>query len=182
MTSNRLAALLGVTFALAAFVQAIGFYILRFLLPLLIAIGVAILGLVAVAIGAFACVKRRDLGSALVLLGVAATWAIWVFAPTRELAVQARYGLYSASYRAAVVDIERGIKPKCLVSGECLADPRAPGYVVFPYPGFLNNWLGVVYAPTGQIDPKFSEWQAFASLAACDTTPISGKFYICNFY
>ncbi|MFZ6648325.1 hypothetical protein ACO0LO_21565 [Undibacterium sp. TJN25] len=168
-------------FAVGVLSQSATFFILPFLVPLLTGLTVAVVG-VAASSFAFAAVYRlRNLHSVMTSLIVVLIWLAWIFVPTAKLSVWTRFELQRPSYDLAVADIKRGVAPRCLQTHDCEISSAAPGYVVFPFPGFLSGWQAVVYAPTG-IDSHFSDRQAFAASAYCDKKPLSGPYYLCTFY
>jgi hypothetical protein len=104
-----------------------------------------------------------------------------IFAPTRHLAQLIRFHFKEAGFRRAIDERKEGRQPWCVISQECLVDFKEPNYIVFPYPGLLTGWVGIVHASSGFIDPDFSSRQAFSRDTVCEVTPVEEGFFLCGF-
>lgn len=113
---------------------------------------------------------------------VAVTWLCWLFVPTTEFAVHVRFWLERSNYEKVVEQIARGEQPACLRTSECMVVGNGSPYVVFPFPGFLSAWIGVVHVPELGQAPD-NEWlRSIASDPGCELTPIAPHYYVCGFY
>ncbi len=166
-------------FPLLVLVQCAFFYVLPFLVPFLTGIALVTYGI------GVSYVAMRDLAQwrtriqlwAIVL--VAATWSFWVYVPTKEAAIHVRFWIERHNYERAVAEISRGAKPGCLATDDCMFDGRE---LVFPYPGLLSAWIGIVYVPDPDNGPDLALLKSVAGVAGCDPEPISGHYYMCGFY
>lgn len=169
-------------FPLLVVSHSVAFYLLPFLTPVATALGVALVGLVAtgVAVARVAAHRKRD--AMLLIALVAATWVAWAFCPTRELGVTARFLLEKHKYEEAIAQTRGGAQPACLGTHACASDGHTPPYVVFPFPGLLNSWVGIVHVPGPDQFPLFERMASFAAASVCDPKPLAPQYYVCNFY
>ena len=117
---------------------------------------------------------------ALAIALITATWLFWVLVPTKEAAIAVRFWVDDANYEQAVAEISRGAKPSCLAAHDCLFDGRQ---LVFPYPGLLSGWIGIVHVPEPDSGPDLERLKKnVAAGADCDSKPISGHYFVCGFY
>ena len=169
-------------FPLLLAMHSAAFYLLPFLVPLATALVVALVGIAAVALAAWHLAKVRNRRSLVAVALVAVTWLVWVLCPTRELGVLARFSVEQHEYAEAVAQTRGGGQPSCVTTHACQSDGHTPPYLVFPFPGFLNVWLGVVHVPEPNQAPLPERLKAFASASGCDPKPISPHYYVCSFY
>jgi hypothetical protein len=169
-------------FPLLVVLHSATFYLLPFLAPLATALGVALVGLAATGAAASRLAARRNRTAMLLIALVVATWVVWVFCPTRELGVAARFVLEKHKYEEAIAQTRGGAQPACLGTHTCASDGHTPPYLVFPFPGFLNSWVGIVHVPEQDQFPLSERMASFAAASACDPKPLAPQYYVCNFY
>jgi hypothetical protein len=159
------------------------FYVLPFLVPLITGTAVAVYGVVlsTIVLWRFRSSQQRSRRPLIAL--VAATWLGWVFVPTKDFAIDVRFWLERSKYDQVVAQIGRGEQPGCLTTHDCMVvNGDALPYVVFPFPGFLSGWIGVVHVPELDRDPDLVRLKSVASDPVCDRNPIASHYYICGFY
>ena len=183
-SKNRNRALTNAALAFPALVigQCSAFYVLPFLVPLITGAAVALYGVVLSALLLPQLWSKQEGVWKLVIGLVALTWLGWVFVPTKEFAVQVRFWLERPKYEQVVAQIARGEQPSCLRTNECLVVGNEAPYVVFPFPGFLSGWIGVVHVPELDQVPDSERLKSVASDPGCDLNAIAPHYYVCGFY
>ena len=170
-----------VAFPAAVILYEILFFIVPFLMSIATALLVGSLGVVATGLTVWKLVQRRRPIALAPVLVVLVTWLSWWFWPEQNLSVRAKFAYERHNYDLAVSQVRRGERPTCLAKGECLSDGMSPPYLVFPFPGFLSGWVGVVYVPNEGEAPKPERLANIAAAANCDPTPIAPHYYVCGF-
>jgi hypothetical protein len=165
-------------FGLVATTHCLIFYLVPLFVPLVTGGLVFILGVTAVtaSVVSFRRAPSRLGGTPLFLC--LAIFAAWMLLPTRHLGEVIRFMVDDSTYQVAVDQWREGKRLSCLDSGDCDIDSKYQDYLIFPYPGILPSWIGVVYTSTGTIGPDFS----FRSDAHCESAPLDNGFYLCSFY
>jgi len=169
-------------FPLLLVLHSAAFYLLPFLAPVATASVVALVGAGAAVLAAWRLATFRNRRSLIVVVLVSATWLAWVLCPTRELGVLVRFAVERHNYEAAVAQAHGGAQPACVATHACGSDGHTPPYLVFPFPGFLNAWLGLVHVPEQNQAPLPERLKAFAWASDCDPKPIAPHYYVCSFY
>lgn len=80
------------------------------------------------------------------------------------------------------MQLARGEQPTCVAVNSCLVVGNDDPYVVFPFPGFLSGWIGVVHVPELGQAPNSERLKSVASDPGCDPAPIAPHYYVCGFY
>ena len=93
-----------------------------------------------------------------------------------------RFWLERHEYDQAVAETIGGRQPRCLGTHECMSDGNTPPYLVFPFPGFLSAWVGIVHVPEPRQAPNIERLKSVAAAAGCDPKPIAPQYYVCSFY
>lgn len=169
-------------FPISLLIHSAAFYLLPFLVPLVTALVVGLLGAAATVVALWRLEKSRN-GSAVVVFAIVfTTWLTWLFCPTSELGVITRFAFERHKYESAVAQTAGGAPPACAVSHECEFDGNTPPYLVFPFPGLLSAWIGIVHVPEENQAPLLERLKAFGSEPDCDPKPIAPHYYVCGFY
>ena len=169
-------------FPLLVSLQCALFYMLPLLVPIITGAAVAAYGAALTAIALWRLVSRRSKAQVLVVGLIMATWLCWALVPTRDFAVHVRFWLKRHKYEQAVAETHGGEQPRCLATHECMSDGNTPPYLVFPFPGFLTGWVGIVHVPESSQAPSIERLKSVAAEADCDTSPIAPHYYVCGFY
>jgi len=173
--------LIALAFVLAAILRDLSWYFMEAITGMMFTLAVAATGVFAGVYASIYTIKTRTAPSALPLALVICAWLAWFYVPTRELAQSIAFKARLPSYLAAVAEVRESKTPECVESSACFVSKRAPGFIVFPNPGLLSGWTGIVYSPTGEIPADFAAKQDFAGTAYCNPRPIGTNFYVCNF-
>jgi hypothetical protein len=170
---------LAIAFALAV----VAFSVARYIIgpgALAFALLLGAFGVLALLIALVALAKARtrpNAYSALVILGA---WAAWLFLPTDIMGVHAKFWLERASYEAAVAQIAVGREPTCVRANVCRHEAGSSMPLAFPWEGIIDNWVGVVYDPTGTVIDAARYRGIFGGdLVGC--SHISGPYFLCSF-
>jgi hypothetical protein len=168
-----------VAFAAILFMHSATFYLFELgSFPAFVAVGVA--GFIAFAFTLIAVARKWNRQSATCLLVVLATWIIWIYAPTHSLGIVVRFWLEEERYAASVAEVSSGALPACAATRACEIDPSSPSRIAFSWGGILDNWIGVVYDPSGDIVNIERHQGAFGGdLVGCEQ--IKGRYYLCSF-
>ena len=158
------------------------FYVLPFLVPLITGAAVFIYGVVLSVAVLWRRRSKRIKAQELIIGLVAMTWLVWIFLPTKEFSVRVRFWLEKSRYDHVVAQVARGGQPGCLATHDCMFGGAMAPYVVFPFPGFLSGWIGVVHVPELNQAPDIERLKSVASDPSCDSSPIAAHYYVCVFY
>jgi hypothetical protein len=169
-------------FPLLVLLQCALFYVLPLFVPFITGTAIAVYGVVLTAIALWRLFSRKGKAQALVVGILMATWLCWAFVPTRDFSVHVRFWLERDKYEQAVAETYGGAQPRCLAKHECMSDGNTPPYLVFPFPGFLTGWVGIVHVPESSQAPSIERLKSVAAGAGCDPSPISPHYYVCGFY
>ena len=170
------------TFPVLLLLHSAAFFLLPFLVPVATAILVGAVGVLVTVWSLWRLISLRSRQVLVPITVICATWLAWGLLPMRELGVIARFAVHKHSYDVAVAQTSGGAQPACLASRECASDGNTPPYLVFPFPGFLTGWIGVVHVPEENQAPSLERLKAFASDAGCDPDPVASRYYVCSFY
>lgn len=169
-------------FPLLLLCHIVAFYLLPFLVTIITLLVVGVVGIATTLFALWRLVTLRNRSARVALVVVLATWLVWFALPTRELSILARFTVERHNYDAAVGQTIGGAVPTCIVSHECQSDGHTPPYLLFPFPGFLTAWVGVVHVPEENQAPLLERLEQFGTAPACDPTPIAPHYYVCGFY
>lgn len=169
-------------FPVLLLLHSAAFYLLPFFVTLAMAVVVALVGFIATGTAVSRVVAHRNRNALLLIALVASTWVAWVAFPTRDLGIAARFHLEKHKYEEAIAQTPGGAQPACLASRTCASDGYTPPYLLFPFPGFLNYFVGIVHVPEQDQLPLPERMAAFAAGAACDAKPLESQYYVCYFY
>ena len=169
-------------FPLLLLFHSAAFYLLPFLVPMATALVVGLVGVIAALLALARLAKFRNRSALVVVAVVSGTWLVWLLCPIKELGVLARFTVERRNYEAAVAQTKGGASPSCIAVQECESDGRTPPYLVFPFPGFLSGWIGIVHVPEESQAPLPERLKAFGSEPSCDPKPIAPHYYVCGFY
>jgi hypothetical protein len=169
-------------FPLSLLFHSAAFYLLPFLVPLATGLVVGLLGAVAAVLALWRLAKSRNSSAVVVCAVVLTTWLTWLLCPTKELGVLTRFAFERHNYEKAVAQTAGGASPACAAVRECESDGHTPPYLVFPFPGFLSAWIGIVHVPEENQAPLSERLKAFGSEPGCDPKPIAPHYYVCGFY
>jgi hypothetical protein len=181
MRRSSAAAIVG-TFPVLVVLQSALFYSLPFLVPLLSGAALAVYGIALLIASGWQSIVRRNKRAVPALTVVIATGLCWAFIPTKEFAVHVRFWLEQEAYERAVAETAGGAQPRCLLARECMSDGYTPPYLVFPFPGILSGWVGIVHVPEPDQAPTLARLKAIAAEAGCEPGPIAPHYYVCGFY
>lgn len=169
-------------FPLSLLLHCAVFYLLPLLLPLVTALATGILGIVATILAFRGLIRSRKAQSVTAATIVLLTWFSWLLAPTKELGILMRFAIERHNYEIAVAQTAGGGLPACAAVHECQSDGHVPPYLVFPFPGLLSAWVGIVHVPQENQAPLPERLNAFGSDPVCDPKPIAPHYYVCGFY
>jgi len=181
MRRSSAAAIVG-AFPVLVVLQSALFYFLPFLVPLLSGAALVAYGIALLITSGWQSIVRRNRRAVLALALVITTGLCWAFIPTKEFALHVRFWLEHQAYERAVAEAAGGAQPRCLLAGECMSDGYTPPYLVFPFPGMLSGWVGIVHVPEPNQAPTLARLKAIAAEAGCEPTPIAPQYYVCGFY
>lgn len=170
--------------AIAFFCCVLVFSTLRYVIGMGVALAsmipLAVLGFLALGLAVYGLAKHRTASSAGAVLVVACAWAAWVLVPLDTVAVHAKFWLERLSYDAAVADLKVGRQPACVLARTCLHEPGSWVPLAFPWEGIIDNWVGVVYDPTGAVvDADRFRGIFGGDLVGC--WRVSGTYFFCSF-
>jgi hypothetical protein len=169
-------------FPVLLLLHSAAFYLLPFPLTLAMALVVALVGFVATSAVVSRIVVQRNRFALILTALVASTWVAWLVFPTRDLGITARFHLEKHKYEEAIAQTPGGAQPACVASRTCMSDGYTPPYLVFPYEGFLNAFVGIVHVPEQDQLPRPERMAVFAAGSACDSRPLASQYYVCHFY
>jgi len=155
------------------------FYMLPILALAFTVLAIAIYGLALSVVALLSLATYRDVPHVRAAAIVTLTGLFWLYVPTREMAIDVRFWLERYKYEQAVAEASLGEEPRCVATQECI---YAGKQLVFPYPGMLFAWVGIVHVPDPRDRPDLQSLRSVASAAACDPNPISGSYYACAFW
>ena len=154
-------------------------YLLEFF-SVFVAVATSMVGVTALAITGTALARKRTQLSVLCVVAVLATWCVWVYAPVRDLGLAIRFGLEQAQYAAAIADLTSGREPACAAAKACQYDAGPPRRLAFSWGGVIDNWAGIIYDPTGDIQDVQRNRGVFGGdLVGCRL--VREHFYLCSF-
>jgi hypothetical protein len=168
-------------FGIAAIAQSLTFYLQPVLVPVVTGALVVVIGCITLLASIATFGGRPSWAAGIAILLSLAIGAAWLLIPTRQVAEIVRFKVKESSFKEAIAELAHGSQPACIRSQDCMIDNREPSYVIFPYPGLLTGWVGVIYSSTGSIDPAFSGRQTFGRVN-CNPTPLEKGFFLCGFY
>ena len=171
-----------IAFPLLVLIQCGLFYVLPLFVLFLTGAAIAVFGIVLLALMLKRLFTTRSKEQALVVCVLITTWCCWYLIPTRDFAVQVRFWFQKDNYEHAVAETVGGRQPHCLEKHECMSDGNTPPYLVFPFPGLLTGWVGIVYVPETNQAPNIERLKSVGSDAGCGPSPISPHYYLCVFY
>ena len=171
-----------IAFPVLVFFQCALWFVLPFLVPLVAGAAMALGGVVLAIAVLWRLWLRRDLVHVALAGVVAMTWLAWICVPTQEFAVHVRFWLERPGYDRVVVQVARGERPSCVKGGDCFVEGNAEPYVIFPFPGFLSAWIGIVHVPASNQAPVIERLKTMSGDAGCDPGPIAPHYYVCTFY
>lgn len=182
MTRHHAAVMAVAGFPVLVTIHCAMFFVLPFLVPLLTGAAIALYGVVLSAAVVRHLWSRRGGHQTLAVGLVAVTWIGWIFIPTQALALHVRFWLGQSRYEQVVAQVARGEHPHCLATGDCILAGKDAPYVVFPFPGFLSAWTGVVHVPEAGKAPDSERLKSVGSDSGCDPAPFAPHYYVCAFY
>ena len=169
------------TFSSAMVLHSAAYYLYSPLTSLVAAAVVGVIGIVATAIAVGHLIESRAFSSIVVGALVIATWLVWMVCPTERLGALVRFTYDRNIYEQAISQTLGGGQPDCVSSRACFTDGHTPPYLVFPFSGSLNSWVGLVHVPEPDQEPRLERMQAFSALAGCEAKPVARQFYLCHF-
>jgi len=171
-----------IAFPILVLVQCSMFFVLPFLVPIITGVAVALYGVVLSTVVLRHFLRKQQRVRPFLIGLIAVTWLGWVFLPTKEFAVHVRFWLEQSQYNEVVAQIDRGERPDCLTTHDCILEGDVSPYVIFPFPGFLTGWIGVVHVPELDRGPNPERLKSIASDPGCDPDSIAPHYYVCVFY
>ena len=165
-------------------IGVIGFSCARYLLgggaSLLIAPMLGIFGVVVICISTWYAAKHRTRLALLSVVIATATWVAWIFAPLDLAGVYVKFWFERSSYDVAVAETIGGKEPACVLTRKCEFQKGVAANLAFPWEGIIDNWIGVVHDPSGEIVDVERFKSAFGGdLLSC--RHLSGPYFLCSF-
>jgi hypothetical protein len=96
------------------------------------------------------------------------------------LGIHAKFRMERALYEAAVAEIKAGTPPRCVAARTCIHEPGSQMPLAFPWDGIVDNWIGIVYDPTGTVvDVDRFRGIFGGDLVGCRR--VIGPYFVCSF-
>ncbi|WP_137886532.1 hypothetical protein [Pseudomonas sp. 2FE] len=158
--------------------------LLRYLLgapgAFIFAVILGLFGILIFVASLFIIIKSRSRASTLAALITCTAWIVWLLAPLDLLGVYAKFWLERPQYELAVAEVVAGKQPDCVTSKFCQYESGSPVPLAFPWEGIIDNWIGIVYDPSGDVQDAERFKNIFGGdLLECNH--LSGPFFLCSF-